>query len=435
MKPEEVFKRYDIRGEYPEEINEEFAERLGKALGTFALRNYSNMVVVGKDNKESSGQLKKSLIQGLESTGVNVLDAGTGPTDFVAFNGSRNDCISVQVTSSHLPLDTNGFKFMYPGGNGFVNEDLYQVQDLFRDQDFESGNGNVSDISREAEEEYRRKIKDFFHGFSGSIDRKIVVETMGGATTRFLPGLLEDLGADVINLAEGEDSPYIDPPEPSPERLEHVEEHVENEDADLALANDMDADRIAVYYDGRWLTGDEIFALLADLTSGDIVGSIDTSLMVEDFLRSQGREIHYTRIGDPFVMDEALKREVKLAGEPNGHYSFLDFVAYNSGTLAGLMIAGTNIDLLLEQLPEYHTEKVSIELENKHEVMEDLEEYVRENHTVSSTVDGIEFRIGDTLVLARPSGSSPKIRVKADSRTREKAEEAVDEIEEFIRNQ
>lgn len=441
MKPEKVFKRYDIRGDYPEEVNEEFARKLGKALGTFASRNYADTVVVGRDNKESSAELKRSFIEGVNSVGVDILDAGTGTTDYVALTGRKNNVVSVQVTSSHLPLDTNGFKFMYPEGNGFLNPDLYTVQDFFRNEDFETGEGGVEDVSEESRREYIEDMKEFFHRFFDSIDKKVVVDTLGGAATQFTPRLLEELGAEVVDISaeKGAEHPYVDPPNPKPENLAHIEERVEEEDADLAVANDMDADRVAVYSGEEWISGNELFALLS-LTidsDSDVVASIDTSQMLEDVVGQGNGEVHYTRVGDPFVIDKALEVNAELAGEPNQHYCFPEFVPYNSGTLGALLFSAMDLDKNLEQLPDYHTRRINVELENndvKAERMEKVLKRVRQGYRIVSELDGVKFHIGEATVLARPSSRSPVIRIAVEARNEEALEEAVSEAEQIVRN-
>ena len=434
MKPEKVFKRYDIRGKHPEEINNEFAERLGRAIGSFIQENYENKVVVGRDNKESSVTLKEKLIEGLTSTGVKVLDAGEGPTDYVAFSGAMKDAVSVQVTASHLPLNFNGFKLMYPEGNGFVNEDLDSVKDIFRSKEFDDGEGAVESIETGCKEEYREKIKNKAIEYSeGLFDRNIVVDTVGGATTEFLPELLRDLGAEVIDISEEKDEyPYRDPPNPKPENLGELKKRVEEDEADLGLATDMDGDRVTVY--GKdFISGDELFSVIASRVKGDTVASIDTSQAVEDEVMGRGDEIHYTRVGDPFVMDKALEVDASLAGEPNGHYSVLDFVPYNSGTLAALIAAGLDMEKELENVPDYSVHRESIEVDDKDEKMVLAEEEFRKNYEILSRIDGVKALIKGAEVLIRPSGSSPKIRVISEAEDEEVAERGLEAAMDILR--
>ena len=429
-----MFKRYDIRGEYPEEINEDFARRLGRAIGSFIQKDYEKKIVVGRDNKESSQGLKQSLIEGLVSTGVNVLDVGEGPTDYVALSGTLKEAVSLQVTSSHLPLNFNGFKLMYPEGNGFVNKDLDSVKDIFRNEEFYSGEGKVEDVETGCKKKYRKEIREKASEYSeGFFDKKMVVDTLGGATTEFLPELLRDLGAEVIDISGEKDRyPYRDPPNPKPENLEELENKIEAEDADLGLATDMDGDRVTVYSDG-FLSGDEVFSVMAERVRGDVVASVDTSQAVEDKVAGRGDDIYYTRVGDPFVMDKALEVAVSLAGEPNSHYSVLDFVPYNSGTLTALIMAGLDVEELLEEVPDYSVRRESMEVEDKEEKMALAEEEIEKDYEVLSRIDGVKALIEGAEVLIRPSGSSPKIRVIAEAEDEEVAEKGLEAAMDILR--
>jgi phosphoglucosamine mutase len=145
-------------------------------------------------------------------------------------------------------------------------------------------------------------------------------------------------------------------------------------------------------------------------------------------------EVEYTRVGDPFVMDRAMEVEAELAGEPNGHYSFTGFVPYNSGMLAGAILAGLDLEEYLDNIPDYSTGKLNIEVENKAEKMQRITEAVRERYDVKSEIDGVKYQADEASVLVRPSGSSSKIRIKADARNSEDIQEALDEAEALVRN-
>lgn len=423
MKPEEVFKRYDIRGKYPEEINEEFAVRLGRSLGTFISNNFAEKAVVCRDNKDSSTPLKKRLMEGLMSAGLEVVDVGVGPTDYAAWCGNKESCVSVQVTSSHMPLNFNGFKFMYPEGNGFVNEDLYTVQDLFRDEEFVELEEELKE-KKELLNEYKKELISFSSDIAEDFDKKVVFQSMGG-TGRVLPELMEELGLEVVDISE-EKTPYMDPPNPKPDNLEKLVQKVEEENAEIGIANDLDADRITVYYKDRFLSGDEIFGILAQLVEGDIVASIDTSQALEEFA-----EVDYTRVGDPFVMDKALDIDAELAGEPNGHYSFTEFVPYNSGILTALILTGLDIEERLEALPEYFIERESIETGSRHELIKFLNSDIEDEKLISD-LDGVKFEEGNAAVLVRPSGSSPKVRVISEAKTEKDAKKGLEATKDRI---
>lgn len=419
MKPEKVFKRYDIRGRYPEEVDEVFAERLGKSLGAFVSENYSSKVVVGRDNKSSSKDLKEAFIHGLASYGVEVVDVGIGPTDYVAYSGKKVECVSVQVTSSHMPLEFNGFKFMYPEGNGFLNPDLNRVKELFRENRVNKAEKATVE-ERSLKQDYINSLHKFVERYSLEWEGKnIVLDCLGGSTLPFAKQVLEELGCNVYCIdLEGEDqsldsfSPYRDPPNPKEEQLEKLMSVVDDKDADLGLSFDLDGDRVALYHDGSLVSGDKVFAILAGLVSGDVVGSIDTSSGVTRVLDSRNCEFYSTRVGDPFVMDEAIKKGVELSGEPNGHYSFLDFVPYNSGILTGVVLAGLDLDSRIKDLPKFSVLRESIRVDNKQRAMDKVGEFVENDGRVEllSDLDGFKFLFDGCSVLARSSGSSSKIR-------------------------
>jgi phosphoglucosamine mutase len=336
--------------------------------------------------------------------------------------------VGVQVTSSHMPLNFNGFKFIYPEGNSFVNEDLDELKELFREEDFSNGIGELRETEEIAHEIYAEKTVSFFMEYFDRIDRRVVLDTMGGAANEFLPDLMDQLGADLVDMSD--EKPQIDPPDPVPEKLEHVKEKVDDE-AEIGVATDMDADRVAVYYNDRWLDGNEIFGVLLQiLEPKTTVASIDTSRMVEEL----ADQIHFTRVGDPFVLDRMVETGAKLSGEPNGHYCFNKFVPYNSGIMAALLIAASDLDSLIDNLPEYVNARRNVEVDDKSDAMEGLVKAVKAEYKVLSEIDGVKFRVDDTLVLARSSGSSNKIRFIADAKTVDEAEAALDRAESLLRN-
>jgi len=430
MKPEKVFKRYDIRGKYPQEIDEEFAEKLGRSFAVFLKEENEEKVVVTRDNKDSSEDLKSSLIEGLSSSGIDVLDGGIGPTDLTAYACSSRDIFSIQVTSSHLPLEFNGFKFMYPDGNGVMNPDMDRIKNIFRESKFIEGEGKTEDISENVRTEYIEGLLRFFKKYFESIDRKIVLETMGGASSGILPEVFERLDAEFIDLSKGRAEP-IDPPNPKPGNLRHVEEAIEENKADIGLATDMDADRVALYYQGEWVDGNDIFGILAKATeSSSMVASIDTSKKIEDVIK----EIYYTRVGDPFVIDATLEKDVDISGEPNGHYCFPEFVAYNSGSLSAILLAAANLEKLLDKLPDTIVKRSNIEVEEKEKKLEEIRKEVEKKFDIISEKDGVKFETENAVVLIRPSGSSPVLRLIAEADKNVDAEEALSMSKDVVHN-
>lgn len=429
---EQVFRRYDIRGRYPSELNENFAYRLGRTMAEFAQKQGIENIVVTKDPKESSENLKKSFILGAKKQGIGIIDCRTGSTDYTAFSAVKENAIGIQVTSSHMPLDFNGFKLIYPKGNGFMNPDLDRIKKIFRENSFSETVEKRGVERKDYRQDYLEKAGKFYSKYLEKTDARIVLDNLGGKGSSLAPELLERIGAEVDNIT-GE-TPSIDPPDPKPGNLGHVEDRVEETGADIGLATDMDSDRLAVYYNGEWLSGDEIFAILIEIMKpGKVVSSIDATRIVEDTAQKYGG-VEYTRVGDPFVIDKTLEISAELSGEPNGHYCFTDFVPYNSGALAAAMIAGADLEGITGNILEITVERESIEVEDKQKSMEKVKQKIKSEHTILSEIDGIKFELDSGRVLIRSSGSSEKLRIVAEAATKGEAEKACKKAGEIVRN-
>jgi len=261
--------------------------------------------------------------------------------------------------------------------------------------------------------------EDFFE-----VQNKVVVDTLGG-TAQLDKDVLNNPDTNLIDITKNE-TPCIDPPNPKPEKLDRLAKKVEEEDADLGVAFDLDSDRIRVFYGGRFLSGDELFCILAQLTDGPIAASIDTTWTLKQF-----EEVKSTRIGDPFLMEGAMNCGAKLAGEPNGHYAFTEFVPYPSGTLISLILQGLDIEERLRKVPDIHIERKNFEVKNKGKIIDKIRRTLPESRIISD-LDGLKFHHRNSTVLVRSSGNSEKIRIVVEGKRRKdvrciakRAEEAI----------
>lgn len=408
---DEVFKRYDIRGNYPAEIDESFSMRLGRSFGS-SFRD--KKIILGRDNVENSLPLKFAFSGGALSAGASIIDAGVGPTDFVSFCCSRLKAAGgVMVTASHLGFDKAGFKFIYGEGNGFLNEDLARVKDAFLKQDFDTRKTGSFSVETEMTGAYLKSAKNLLlklsRGKKGHSGMKVVVDTLGAAR---IAQLLESLGCEVVAIKR--EKRHADCAEEG--NIAYLKEEMEKHGADIAVASDTDGDRLAVFSKGgRWVTGDEMFCFFASKVAkkGTIIASVDTSSILESVVPNA--KIIYTRIGDPFVIDAAIKHRAVLAGEPNGHYCLPAFAAYNSGTFFAALAAMCARELpeFLEKLPRRFVEKKKVAVKNRESKMADVLRFARlsKKSKLISRLDGIKFRYCESTVLVRPSGTEDAIRI------------------------
>ncbi|MDY6761414.1 MAG: hypothetical protein SVY41_00025 [Candidatus Nanohaloarchaea archaeon] len=407
MNAETVFNRYDIRGDYPAEIDEQFAERLGEAVGTWALRNGRGSVVVGRDTRDASEKTAPAFIDGVRSTGANVVDIGIGPTDRVALAADHYGGTGAMVTASHHAWERTGFKLLYEQGNGFTNEDLDAVQQLFESGDVEQGEGTLMREHHEFDEIYIEQLLAAVEELGiDRIDTRVRLDT-AGAAGRTAVAVFDGVGATV------QEHEWAEQPAPEPQATTRQQVVDRMDDADIAVGYDPDGDRVyAVHPETGRVDGDRLLYALAEITGAEtIVASVDTSPMVEEL----DAAVEYARVGDVFVAEKGIEVEADLLGEPNGHYAVPSFSWYNSGILASLLIAA-NADRLPEILAavdDYRSVRrtaVFDDAPERDDAFDAMKTEIAEGFDVVSRVDGVKFEGSGITGLIRPSGTSPKLR-------------------------
>ena len=436
MNVEKVFKRYDIRGEFPEEIDEEFSYLLGKAFATFCIENKKDQVVVSKDNRKCSEKAKESFLDGLREVGINIVDVDEGPTDRLAVATNKYGGFGVQVTASHLSWDMTGFKFVYTRGNGFNNNDLDRVKEIFQKREFKSfEQGFEIDETFEMDETYFERVIDYLkdsgileedYEYSNSFsDTKVVVDCGNGATQDLAPWIFQELGFNVVEVGKQELDPH-----PKEHNREFVRETVVNQGADIGIGFDPDGDRVYVILpDHGWVDGNSIIYCLSKLIGADKVAvSVDTA----DFVEEAGCEVFYSRVGDVFVSEAGVENNVDLLGEPNGHFALTKFSWYNSGIIAATAILTQLQDFkqVLKGSPENYTVTKSIDLggKNSKKVFNKVMKHVAKNYDVLSTKDGVKFEKDGCTVLARTSGTSNVLRLVFNGEKEEDVEKVCENV-------
>ena len=432
MSHETVFNRYDVRGDYPEEIDERFAERFGKAIGTYARDQNRANVVVGHDTREHSKAVYEALKDGLKTTGVTVIDIELGPTDRLGMAAQHYSGFGVMVTASHHSWKRTGFKILYEQGYGIGNEDLETIKNIYREKSFRTGDGSRINERYEFDETYIETVRAYMDEMPNA-GGTVVLDCGNGATSAIAPMLFEECGFDVITLHDATTGGGIDP-EPEPSNREELETAVEDHDAVIGLAFDPDGDRVLAYHpETGWLDGNEVGYLLASLTDSEtITASLDSSPLLEE-----AGEVTYTRVGDVFVSAEGYDIDADLLVEPNGHYAVTELAWYNSGTIAGLILAGAHkaIPDLLEDAPEAVTRRWSIAFDSDDAVEDAVAEAIKygaQHHEIVSTKDGVKIDTGETTILVRPSGTSTKIRIVVNGEETGAVEKSLQTIKERI---
>jgi len=434
-----IFRAYDIRGIYKQDLDKEIMLRLGKALGTF-LRGNKN-VAVGYDTRLSSKRLFDSFTKGLKSTGCNVINLGMVPNPIVYFYAWKNRTFGVMITASHNPKEWNGLKIVRPSGISFINE-ISEIEKIFKFRKFIEGKGKMS------KDNVLEKYRIFLKRKIGFIKKKAVVECFGTVGVKALP-ILKDLGLDTTSLHDKPDGKFFgfERPEPKGSNLKLVKKAVKKEEADFGIAFDGDADR-AVFIDdkGRELDGSIMSAIFVDYIlrkrRGKIVITYDCASELEGIVENLGGRIVWSRVGHGYIERRVVYERALFAGEQSSHFYFNQFYPFSDGILATLFLAkiltegDEKLSKMVDSIKMNPTEKIYINVgmdENKNKIMKSIK---KKYDDAQQIMDGIKIKLNKVeWILIRSSQTNPEINLCIEARNKARLKKLRQKYTKIIRKQ
>jgi len=390
-----------------------------------AVGNSCSSAVIGCDSRTSSDAVKYAFLSGLLSGGAAASDAGLVPTPTLAY-ASRHFEVGAMVTASHNPPQYNGIKLVNPDGSAFDSVQRDKVERMLSAKSFKLAPWEdmmkCTAYSGAVEKHIERILSDF----PGKLRVKVVVDCGGGAASVITPHLLTRLGCDVVTLHCQPTGHFAREIEPLPENLGDLIQAVNNEKADLGLAHDGDADRLAVIDNkGRFVPGDKLIALFAQqLKVKRVVTTIDASMLIDEL----GFEVTRTKVGDAFVSDELRgKPEAaqEFGAEPAGCFIFPRVSLCPDGIYAAARIvqiaSEQPISSLVDRIPSYIVLRGSVPGDKA--AMKKIEQLLRTETGQLTTINGLRLAFSDGWLLIRPSGTEPKIRITAEAKNEGRARE------------
>lgn len=424
-----IFRQYDIRGVVGEDINEELAQTLGQAFGTFALTNSEKNVLVGCDNRLSSPALKDALAQGLVSTGCDILDIGTTITPAFYFSRIRyNINPGIIVTASHNPAHFNGFKIGFGPGT-IYGGDIQKLKNIMESGDFAKGIGNIS--KADPSDDYINMICSKIHLPKRL---KIGIDCGNGTASFYAEQLFKRLGADVFSLYCNSDPTFPNHfPDPvRPENLIDLKNLVMKENLDVGIGFDGDGDRIGVVDDsGNVLFGDLLMILfwreiLPNHPGTTAIVEVKCSdALIEEILKLGGKPMFY-KTGHSLIKAKMREINAVFTGEMSGHMFFADeYYGYDDALYAGArllrILAGTEKKLsqLLSDVPNYNSTpeiRVPCPDEEKAARVKAVKKYFTGKYPMIE-VDGARVIFPHGWGLVRSSNTGPELIVRGESKT------------------
>ena len=439
-----LFGTSGVRGVFGVEICPEMFMGLGKALATFL---GGGEVVVARDPRTSGELLAGALMAGLMSAGCRAVDGGIAPTPALAFSvRTLGKDAGAMVTASHNPPEYNGVKFWDRRGMAYTPEKEEEIErvyleGLWRGAGWDSVGGiGRMDVNHVYLKEMERRL---------AIGRRfrVVVDCGNGAGSAITPAILRRLGCDVVGINCQMDGRFPGRgSEPSRENLSTLSSVVRETGADLGVAHDGDADRVAVIDErGRFVEGDKLLALLAGWAAksgGKVVTTVDASMVVDEIVEKAGGSVIRTKVGDVSVACEIEKTGACFGGEPSGAMIFPDVHLAPDGPLGAVKVlkmleeVGRPMSELIDELPSYAVVRKKVNCPRQ--VMEALMRTVTDRlpdllrATKVLEIDGVRVESDRGWVLVRPSGTEPCIRVTAEGRDLETAADLAERAVELV---
>ena len=428
-----IFRGYDIRGVYPTDLNGKVANIIGKSFGTYVKKLGHFTAVVGRDNRYSSDELADSLIDGILSTGVNVIDLGlvTTPMYYYACIKLQNPT-GIMVTASHNPKDDNGFKFAFDERGNARGEMIEEFRDFTMKGDFETGHGLLAryNIRNEYVELFKNSLK------FGDRKVKVVLDLGNGTTSCIAREIYEKFPIDLDIIFEESDSSFPNHhPDPCVEKnLEELKKRVVETHADLGIGFDGDGDRLGVVDEkGNYVATDKyMIIIIRDIINKvekkEFLYDVKCSKSLSDEIEKLGGVGICYRTGNSYTKAKVKDDKIPFGGELSGHVYFNDrWPCFDSGLYAGLRLleilskCDKKTSELLEGINNYYSTeelKFASSDETKFDVVAKIKEYSLSKQYNILDIDGVRVNFDYGWALVRCSNTGPNItaRFEADSK-------------------
>jgi phosphomannomutase len=449
-----IFKAYDVRGVYGEEMDGEVAHLLGRAFARVLaqLRGKETSALgigLGRDMRLTSPEMAERVREGLLDEGTHVIDAGMIGTEMLYYLvGSRGLDGGAMVTASHNPKAWTGVKLVREGALAFSGDaGIAEVRaEIERGMPNPPGGGTLEHL--DIYDRFHRHVLSFIEPDRVTLMR-VVVDGGNGMAGPMVGPLLERLDLDIVTTYWEPDGTFPDH-EPNPlleENRRFIVDKVVGEGAELGIAWDGDADRcFFIDETGTFVDGDFLTALLATSQlrknpGAAVLYDVRASRAVPDTVTANGGIPQVNRVGHAFFKIGMREHDAAFGGEVSGHYYFRDFWCADSGTIPALLVLelmsveGRPLSELVGEYRERYfiSGEINSEVADQDAKMRELAE--RNPDAEISWLDGISVDYPEWHFNVRPSNTEPLLRLNLESLvSRQHMEKKRDEVLEQIRS-
>ncbi len=438
----DLFGTDGVRGVANEKLTPELALQLGRA-GGYCLREQAEnsdeaAVVMGRDTRISGDMLAGALTAGLNSIGIDVLDAGIIPSPAVAFLArSYSAAGGVMISASHNPAADNGIKFYDHRG--------YKISDALEEKIEEKMNLTLPVADHPGIGSRRRQIdmlQEYIKKLVKSVDSKVsslkvVIDCAHGAAYEAGPLLFEKLGVDFTVLHAKNRGDLINV-ECGATNTSSLQQRVMEEGADLGIALDGDADRcILIDEKGEKIDGDHIMCICGvdmlrrnSLSQNRVAATRYSNLGLKEALNREGGELVLAPNGDKYVLEKMRKEDLNLGGEKSGHIIFLDYTTTGDGLLTALKVMSVMVrrERALSELGKLFSPWPQL----MNNVKVERKEEWKENERIQEVIAEAREDMDEGRIFVRASGTEPVVRIMVEGREEEKLQHWLSHLSELI---
>ena len=439
-----IFKAYDIRGIYPNDLNEETAAAIGFAL-TKMLK--AEKIIVGRDMRLSGEKIFNALTQGITNAGAEVINIGLVPTDAAYFASGVFNLPAVMITASHNPAEWIGFKITRSGAIPFGEDDIKKL----KEKSVLKPLGNAP-AAKEKITTYDI-VPEYLNNALSFIDKnkikplKIAADAGNGMAGKFIPLLYNGLPCSLIPLYFELDGSFPNHPASPIEykNLIDLQKKIKEEKADFGMAFDGDADRVFfIDENSAIINGSIIAAIIAEYflekhKGEKIIYDLRCSHVVPEIIVKNGGQAIISRVGHSFIKKTMRETGAIFGGEFSGHYYYRDNFCADSAMITALIItqiiseANMPLSSLVKNYLKYwQIEETNSSIDDKDAVIKNLKEKYKDGKITE--LDGMTVEYDDWWFNVRPSNTEPVLRLNLEAKTKELIENKNVELLKIIRS-
>lgn len=440
-----IYRSFDIRGKYPEEITDDEVHKIGQALATHLKLK---KVAIGRDIRPSADALFSALSNGLTSQGVQVVDLGLTTTPMTYFMGGSTDVdATVMITASHMPSEFNGLKITTDDAVPLYAELIQEIREIVGTHTFSAASTTGEVVAHALQEEWLQHFKKN-HDLSGA-NLSVVIDPANMIGILDIP-TFKAFEPDITVYTIYDEFDHTCPNhEANPIKHDTLADlgcEVTDKKADLGIAFDGDADRVGfVDEKGTPIASDMIGALLSQVIlkqypGSTIVCDLRSSRALADTIEKHGGKVLRNRVGHSYIKKTMREHDAALGIELSGHFFFKDAYFAEGGPLPAFMImelmkdSGKKLSELVAEVQDYHHsgEINSTIIRSPQEIYADLEKTFIDADI--SYMDGLLISYPDWWCNVRPSANDPVMRLNLEANSHELMEEKRDQILEIVRS-